>query len=71
MDITAEMDMKEQMLACHESQIKWLIKHDDIDIIKVQRTRAKFRGDQCDCGYAEGYRQLLASQRMRPYRMLP
>ncbi|MBR3593656.1 MAG: PIG-L family deacetylase [Clostridia bacterium] len=70
-DITEEMELKEQMLACHESQLKWLKEHDGIDIIAVQRTIAAFRGNQCRVKYAECYRPLLASQRLRPYRLLP
>lgn len=70
-DITEEMELKEQMLACHESQLKWLKDHDGIDIIAVQRTRAADRGSQCKAQYAEGFTQLLASQRLRTYRVLP
>lgn len=65
------MELKEQMLACHESQLKWLKDHDGIDIIEVQRVRAADRGSQCRAKYAEGFRQLLASQRLRTYRVLP
>ena len=70
-DITEEMELKEQMLACHESQLKWLKDHDGIDIIAVQRARAADRGSQCKAKYAEGFRPLLASQRLRTYRVLP
>jgi LmbE family N-acetylglucosaminyl deacetylase len=62
-DITEEMELKEAMLACHESQLKWLLDHDGIDIIAVQRARAADRGSQCKAKYAEGFTQLLASQR--------
>lgn len=70
-DITEEMELKEAMLACHESQLKWLLDHDGIDIIAVQRARAADRGSQCKAKYAEAYNQLLASQRLRTYRCLP
>lgn len=70
-DITEEMELKEQMLACHESQLRWLMDHDGIDIIAVQRARAADRGSQCKAKYAEGFTQLLASQRLRTYRCLP
>ena len=70
-DITEEMELKEAMLACHESQLKWLLDHDGIDIIAVQRARAADRGSQCKAKYAEGFTQLLASQRLRTYRCLP
>lgn len=70
-DITEEMELKEEMLACHESQLVWLKEHDGIDIIESQRTRAAFRGDQCGVKYAEGFTQLLAKRRLKPYRLLP
>lgn len=70
-DITREMELKEQMLSCHESQLTWLKEHDGIDIVKVQRVRAADRGSQCGVKYAEGFSQLLASQRLRTYRLLP
>lgn len=70
-DITEEMELKEAMLACHKSQLDWLMEHDGIDIIAVQRARAADRGSQCKAKYAEGYTQLLASQRLRTYRVLP
>jgi len=70
-DITEEMELKEQMLACHESQVKWLMDHDGIDIIASQRIRAADRGSQCKVKYAEAFRQLMASQRIRTYRLLP
>lgn len=70
-DITEEMERKEAMLACHESQLKWLLDHDGIDIIAVQRARAADRGSQCKAKYAEAFNQLLAGQRLRTYRCLP
>lgn len=68
---TEEMDLKEEMLACHESQLVWLKEHDGVDIVESQRTRAAFRGNQCGVKYAEGFTQLLADQRLRTYRVLP
>lgn len=70
-DITAEMDIKEQMLACHESQLVWLKEHDSIDIIEIQRATARARGLQCGVTYAEGFRQFAGDLRMRTYRVLP
>lgn len=70
-DITEEMELKEQMLCCHKSQLVWLKEHDGIDIVEMQRIHAADRGSQCMVKYAEGFCQLLASQRMRTYRLLP
>lgn len=70
-DITEEMDVKEQMLQCHESQLKWIKEHDGIDIVANQRVRAAFWGGQCKVKYAEVFRQFQGSGRMRTYRVLP
>jgi len=70
-DITDEMDLKEEMLSCHESQLVWLKDHDGIDVVAYQRTRAALRGQQCGVAYAEAFTQLLADQRLRTYRLLP
>jgi LmbE family N-acetylglucosaminyl deacetylase len=70
-DITEEMEIKEQMLRCHESQLKWIREHDGIDIVANQRVRAAFWGGQCKVKYAEVFRQFQGSGRMRTYRVLP
>lgn len=70
-DITEEMEVKEQMLKCHESQLKWIKEHDGIDIVANQRVRAAFWGGQCKVKYAEVFRQFQGSGRMRTYRVLP
>ena len=70
-DITDEMELKAEMLACHKSQIVWLRDHDGIDIIERQRVHAAFRGGQCGVKYAEAFTQFMGSQRVRPYRVLP
>lgn len=70
-DISDEMDTKEKMLACHESQLVWLKEHDGYDVIKEQRKMAAFRGAQCGVMYAEGFTPALVSGRLRTYRLLP
>lgn len=70
-DITDVMDIKEEMLKCHESQLKWLLEHDGMDIVASQRARAAYWGGQCKAKYAEGFMQLQASGRLRTYRVLP
>ena len=70
-DITDEMDTKEEMLACHESQLVWLREHDGIDIVAEQRKLAAGRGAQCGVLYAEGFTPALVSGRLRTYRLLP
>lgn len=70
-DISQEMDTKEKMLACHESQLVWLKEHDGYDVIAEQRKMAAARGAQCGVKYAEGFTPALLSGRLKTYRLLP
>lgn len=70
-DISEELEMKLQMLACHESQVVWLRDHDGIDVLDNTRASARFRGSQCGVAYAEGFRICRADQRLTTKRLLP
>ncbi|MBQ2968593.1 MAG: PIG-L family deacetylase [Clostridia bacterium] len=70
-DVTDFMDLKVKMLECHESQLVWLKDHDGIDVVQNQKIYALYRGLQCGVKYAEGFKPLLADQRLRTYRLLP
>lgn len=70
-DITEEIDLKLQMLECHESQLKWMRDHDHIDFADFVRTCSKFRGYQSNCTYAEGFTEELVYPKMIAKRLLP
>jgi len=70
-DITETFEVKQQMLACHQSQIKWLKDHDDVDFLFMTETIVRTRGYQCGVKYAEPYRLETVWPRPRPYRVLP
>lgn len=70
-DISEEMDTKEKMMACHKSQVEWLLEHDGYDVVSEQRKIAAIRGAQCGVEYAEGFTPALVSGRLRTYRLLP
>ncbi len=70
-DITSAFEQKLQMLACHESQVKWLFDHDGIDVLDDLKTFARLRGIQCDRKYAEGFRVCRTGHRNVPERLLP
>ncbi len=70
-DITEEMERKLEAVACHESQVKWMMEHDHIDFLDFVRTCNKYRGLQASCNYAEGFRQYAGWPRFRTQRMLP
>lgn len=70
-DITDEIDLKLEMLECHESQLKWMRDHDHIDFAEFVKTCARYRGLQCNSQYAEGFRQCLVYPKILPQRLLP
>ena len=70
-DISEEIETKISALACHESQIVWMLEHDKIDFLDFVRTCSKFRGLQSGVAYAEGFRPCNAWPRMVAKRLLP
>ena len=70
-DITDEIDLKIQMLECHESQLKWMRDHDNVDFAEIVRSCSRVRGIQCDTQYAEGFTQELSWHRIVTKRLLP
>jgi LmbE family N-acetylglucosaminyl deacetylase len=69
-DITATMDTKRRMLACHESQ---LVRDDGRfpRLSELAETLARLRGFQCGTTYAEGFRPALLWGRRRPEPLFP
>ncbi len=61
-DITDEIELKLQMLECHESQLVWMREHDGIDFADMVKTCSKYRGYQCGVPFAEGF---------KPYNVYP
>lgn len=70
-DISEEIDLKLQMLECHESQLKWMRDHDNIDFAEFVKTSARYRGYQCNAAYAEGFTQCLVYPKIQARRLLP
>ena len=70
-DISDVIDLKIEMLECHESQLVWMRDHDGIDFADMVRSCSRYRGYQCGaegCG-GQGphrYRQDLCIR--YPYR---
>lgn len=65
------MDTKMKMMDCHESQVKWLKDHDNMDFLDMARTMSRFRGYQCDTGYAEGFTYCSTYHKLSTRRLLP
>ena len=70
-DVSEEIDLKIQMLNCHESQIVWMRDHDGIDFADMVRTCSRYRGYQCGADYAEGFRQCQVYLKGTTKRLLP
>jgi len=70
-DITAVMDIKRRMLACHESQVSSMKELARTDIMQMIETQARFRGLAAGCEFAEGFCRLEAYQRGLTRRILP
>ncbi|MCI8995758.1 MAG: PIG-L family deacetylase [Lachnospiraceae bacterium] len=70
-DITETLELKLAMMGKHESQTVWIREHDDLDILDMIRTSAKFRGYQCKKKYAEGFVRYINALRAEPGRFLP
>jgi N-acetylglucosamine malate deacetylase 1 len=59
-DISAVMDLKIEMLACHKSQREWLrAQHGMDEYLEEARRWSAELGKQSGCRYAEGFRQHL------------
>ena len=70
-DISGQIEMKLQALAMHESQVKWMLEHDDIDFVDMVRTCSKYRGYQCGVAYAEAFRPYNVYPRHSTKHLLP
>lgn len=70
-DISDELELKLEMLQCHESQIKWLSDHDGNDIVENTRIFARLRGIQSGVKYAEGFRICNVDHRNSTKMLLP
>ena len=59
-DISATLERKAEMLACHQSQQNWLKAQQEIpEIVTVMRQTAEESGERAGVRWAEGYRQHL------------
>lgn len=57
-DISAQIDKKAEMLACHASQREWLMAHHGMDeYLEAMRRHAAMRGRQANVRYAEAFVQ--------------
>lgn len=70
-DISDHIDIKLDALEAHQSQLRWLQEHDDIDVVEQTRVLSALRGFQSGVRYAEGFVSNLTWLRARTHRILP
>jgi LmbE family N-acetylglucosaminyl deacetylase len=70
-DISDTIEMKIKAVECHQSQVRWMKEHDNIDFLDFVRTCSKFRGLQCGVPFAEGFRICPTWPRITVKRLLP
>lgn len=70
-DISNQIERKLQALNMHESQVKWMLEHDDIDFVDMVRTCSRYRGYQCGVAYAEAFRPYNVYPRHSTKHLLP
>lgn len=59
-DISSEIQIKEEMLGYHESQRNWMLRHHKVDeYILMMKRFAAFRGKEVNKNFAEAFRQHL------------
>jgi LmbE family N-acetylglucosaminyl deacetylase len=70
-DITEVLNIKQQMLACHKSQLEAMQQLANTNLAEMVEVQARFRGLAAGCRYAEGFTRLDAYQRGLTSRILP
>ncbi|MFB3903596.1 MAG: PIG-L deacetylase family protein [Acidobacteriota bacterium] len=70
-DTSSVIDTKQEMIACHESQMTWLKAHDQVDLVQMAMIQSAFRGLQAGVKYAEAFRQHRVWGRVSTRRLLP
>lgn len=70
-DVSEFIEKKKEMMLCHQSQVVWLKEHDNLDVLELIDTSAKFRGLQCGAPFAEAFTQAFRWTRLRAERLLP
>lgn len=70
-DISETFAIKQKMLECFESQVKWLRDHDNVDFLHMAETQSRARGYQCSVEFAEAFGSENVWPRSRTFRLLP
>ena len=60
-DISHVIERKQQMVACFDSQLPFLLRYFGIDVLEQVTAVARFRGLQAGVRYAEGFQRWMAA----------
>jgi LmbE family N-acetylglucosaminyl deacetylase len=55
-NISADIDAKRRMLACHKSQEQWMIDMYGVTTVAMMENFSRMRGFQCGAAFGEGFR---------------
>lgn len=55
-NISADIEAKRAMLACHKSQEQWMTDMYGVPTVAMMENFSRMRGFQCGCAFAEGFR---------------
>ncbi|NIA16322.1 MAG: PIG-L family deacetylase [Nitrospiraceae bacterium] len=71
-DISDYWDVKVKMAECHKSQDDWCRAMYEVGLSEIIEPQSRFRGYQCGCKYAEGFRKArMFPQQVRKDALLP
>ena len=70
-DISDFIDIKIEMLSKHKSQIDFMRKYYNVDLIDHFKITSRSRGLQCSVSYAEGFKVFKGFPRIKTERYLP
>ena len=66
-DVSAETELKEQMLACHKSQLSRGVDGDFSPLMDLMRRQCEVRGSQSGVSAAEAFRSCQSFKRTRAW----
>jgi LmbE family N-acetylglucosaminyl deacetylase len=70
-DITPFFEKKCELLRLHKSQMEYMAKWANWDLVDYAEIVNRFRGLQCGVKYAEAFSPVLSYSRLRPESNLP
>ena len=70
-DITEALEVKGEMLLCHQSQDLWLRHFAGMDYVSFMKEQSSRRGEECGRAYAEAFREVRTYPVVGSWELLP